>query len=56
MEESTTPIESLLKHLISRHLVDNGEETETLSRFLELFEQFEEQMQNETLRDDGTNG
>lgn len=35
-------IESFLKHLIELQLVDNGLENETLSRFLEMFERFED--------------
>lgn len=37
-------IESFLKFLIEHQIVDNGQENETLSKFLELYEQFEDQL------------
>jgi hypothetical protein len=34
MENFDTRIESLLKFLIEQHLIDNSEESETLSKFI----------------------
>lgn len=35
-------IESYLKFLIERHLIDNTSESETLTKYLELFETFDD--------------
>jgi hypothetical protein len=42
MEDQSKQIESFLKFLIERNIIDNGEDSETLSKFLEMYEKFEE--------------
>ena len=42
MEHFETRIESFLKFLIEHHVIDNSEESETLSKFITYFESFDD--------------
>lgn len=42
-------IESFITYLIEQHIVDNSEDSETLSKFLQFFETFEEQVENDSM-------
>ncbi len=40
-------LESYITFLISKHVIDNGQDSETLSKFIDFYTSFNEQMQND---------
>ena len=42
-------IESFITFLIEHNIVDNSPEAETLSKFLQVFETFEDQVDNDSM-------
>lgn len=42
MEELGPYLESFIQFLINKHIVDNGQDTETLSKFLDMTDAFDD--------------
>ncbi len=47
MEQANINIESFIEFLISKHILDSSEESDTLTKYLQLFDQFNDQIDHE---------